>query len=158
MFKRRLAVLGAVCALALTGLAGSALADEPPSTAGAKVTCTTSDGKIIELSAVVPGERMGVLVGPDGKVKKVDPGERIESHAAQKLPDGAEPPAEVPDVEPPAEVKEGTVLPTEVKEGAVALGVPGIPAEGAKGHFKVGVKPSEDGTAKTVSITCKKSE
>lgn len=158
MFKRRLAVLGAVCALALTGLAGSALADEPPSAAGAKVTCTTSDGKTIELPTVVPGEPVAVVVGPDGEVKKVDPGETIKFHAAEKLPDGAEPPVEVPDVEPPAEVKEGTVLPTEVKEGAVALGVPGIPAEGAKGHFKVGVKPSEGDIAKAVKITCKKSE
>ena len=48
MFKRRLAVLGAVAVLVLTGLGGSAMADEAPSTArGAKVTCTTSDGKSI---------------------------------------------------------------------------------------------------------------
>ncbi|MGN9837610.1 hypothetical protein ACTMTI_05760 [Nonomuraea sp. H19] len=91
MFKRRLAVLGAVCALALTGLAGSALADDPHSTAGAKVTCTTSDGRTIELPELQPGKPAGIMAGPDGEVKPVDPDEIVkEAVPAEKLPEGSE--------------------------------------------------------------------
>ncbi|WP_188188880.1 hypothetical protein [Nonomuraea sp. SYSU D8015] len=146
MFKRRLAVLGAVCALALTGLAGSALASEPPSTAGAKATCTTSDGQTIELPAGEPGKPVGIVVGPDGKVKKIDPDEAVKIRAvpAEKAPEGVTPPAEVEAVDPPAEL-----------EGDVMKAVPALPAEALP---QVGVKPGEDGVAKTVKIVCKKSE
>ncbi|MGI5285110.1 hypothetical protein ACQEVF_17490 [Nonomuraea polychroma] len=143
MFKRRLAVLGAVCALALTGLAGSALADEPHSTAGAKVTCTTSDGKTIELPAVEPGEPMGVLVTQDGEVKKVDPDETVRLHAvpAEELPDGVEPPALVKRAE---------------GDGAVPAR-PAVPGDGPAVPPKVGTAP-DGGPAMAVTIVCKKAE
>ncbi|TMR25577.1 hypothetical protein ETD86_00085 [Nonomuraea turkmeniaca] len=145
MFKRRLAVLGAVCALALTGLAGSALADEPPSTAGAKVTCTTSDGKTIELSAAEPAKAMGVVVAPDGEAKKVDPGEMVKLRAvpAEKLPEGAEPPVMVKKV--------------ELAEGDAVAAVPAKPAEGLPVPPEAGKAP-EGGHGKAVTIVCKKPE
>ncbi|MFG3437670.1 hypothetical protein ACGF0J_10545 [Nonomuraea sp. NPDC047897] len=62
MFKRRIAVLGAVGVLVLTGLAGSALADETPAPADSKIVCKTSDGKVIEFSG-----RVGAIKGPDGE-------------------------------------------------------------------------------------------
>ncbi|UBU13574.1 hypothetical protein [Nonomuraea gerenzanensis] len=88
MFKRRLAVLGTVAVLAVTGLAGSALADDPSPTAGAKVTCTTPDGKVVEVTPALPAEpgKKGVVVGPDGKVTRVKPGEAVK---VEKLPDGS---------------------------------------------------------------------
>ncbi|GAA2208498.1 hypothetical protein GCM10009850_039560 [Nonomuraea monospora] len=87
MFKRRLAVLGTVAVLAVTGLAGSAMADEPTPPAGTKVTCTTSDGKTVELAPALPAKegKAGVVVGPDGKVTRVGPGEKVK---VEKLPDG----------------------------------------------------------------------
>ncbi|TYB51783.1 hypothetical protein FXF51_52540 [Nonomuraea sp. PA05] len=87
MFKRRLAVLGTVAVLAVTGLAGSAMADEPTPPAGTKVTCTTSDGKTVELAPALPAKegKAGVVVGPDGKVTRVAPGEKVR---VEKLPDG----------------------------------------------------------------------
>ncbi|MDP4504072.1 hypothetical protein [Nonomuraea turcica] len=152
MFKRRLAVLGAVCALALTGLAGSALADEPPSAAGAKVTCTTSDGKTIELPGVEPGKPMGVLVTSEGEVKQVDPGEMVMHRAvpAEKLPEGAEPPIMVKKVEAGA-------VATELADGDAVRAVPAKPAEGLPVPPEAGKAP-EGGPGKAVTIVCKKPE
>ncbi|MEU4230887.1 hypothetical protein AB0F17_41910 [Nonomuraea sp. NPDC026600] len=94
MFKRRLAVLGAVGVLVLTALGGSAMADEAPSTApGAKVTCTTSDGKSIafaraeaagapgEVSKGEAGEGIAVTRTVDGKIeiKPMPAGEVLEA-------------------------------------------------------------------------------
>ncbi|GAA3121426.1 hypothetical protein [Nonomuraea salmonea] len=66
MFKRRLAVLGAAAVLAVTGLGGSALADgaDPAdavrsSAPGVKVTCTTADGKVVELARAMPASEIG---------------------------------------------------------------------------------------------------
>ncbi|TMR99395.1 hypothetical protein [Nonomuraea basaltis] len=150
MFKRRLAVLGAVCALALTGLAGSALADEPTSTAGAKVTCTTSDGKTIEFPEINPGEQMGVLVGPDGKVKKVDPKETVKLEALP-LPEGAK-------GEPHVKIK-------KFEEGDAVPALPATPGEPVDvKDVNGGVVVAEKGEApvgepgKAVKITCKKAE
>ncbi|MEU8103950.1 hypothetical protein AB0C18_09510 [Nonomuraea muscovyensis] len=67
MFKRRMAILGAVGALVLTGLAGSALADDAPGARpAAKVVCKTSDGQVIEFA-----QRVGAIKaekGPDGEI------------------------------------------------------------------------------------------
>ncbi|WP_327586654.1 hypothetical protein OHA25_06350 [Nonomuraea sp. NBC_00507] len=152
MFKRRLAVLGAVCALALTGLAGSALADEPPSAAGAKVTCTTSDGKTIELPGVEPGKPMGVLVTSEGEVTQVDPGEMVMHRAvpAEKLPEGAEPPIMGKKVEAGAvaiELADGDAVPAVPAQPAEALPVPPEAAKGPEGDH-----------GKAVTIVCKKPE
>lgn len=143
MFKRRLAVLGAVCALALTGLAGSALADEPPAAAGAKATCTTSDGKTIELPEAEPGKPMGIMVTSDGEVKKVDPDEmRLHAVPAEKLPEGAEPPVLVKK----AEAVPGR--PIDIKDIKVEAGA------------GVGVAEAPDGKPGKVALTiiCKKPE
>ncbi|MEU4570930.1 MULTISPECIES: hypothetical protein [Nonomuraea] len=61
MIRRRFAVLGAVAVLALAGLGGSALAaDDVPH----QVTCTTPDGKTVELEVAkavpaIPAEPAG---------------------------------------------------------------------------------------------------
>ncbi|TMR34039.1 hypothetical protein, partial [Nonomuraea zeae] len=114
MFKRRLAVLGAAAVLAVTGLAGSAMADETPSpTAGAKVTCVTSDGKTIELAEALPAEALpgkavagkakgGVVVSPDGKVTRFGPDEGPLKTEA--LPEG-----KVPEEAQSAPIQEGAV-------------------------------------------------
>ncbi|MFD1547643.1 hypothetical protein [Nonomuraea guangzhouensis] len=80
MFKRRLAVLGAVGVLVLTALGGSAMADEAPSTVpGAKVTCTTSDGKSIEFArakAVAAPDEVSKAAAPEGiAVTRTDDGQ-----------------------------------------------------------------------------------
>ncbi|MEV4224894.1 hypothetical protein [Nonomuraea sp. NPDC049725] len=74
MIRRRFAVLGAVAVLALAGLGGSALAaDDVPH----QVTCTTPDGKTVELEVAkavpaIPAEP----AGPAGQdwVKAGEPG------------------------------------------------------------------------------------
>ncbi|MEV1239085.1 hypothetical protein ACIBO2_18485 [Nonomuraea sp. NPDC050022] len=89
MFKRRLAVLGAVGVLVLTGLGGSAMADEAqPPVPGVKVTCTTSDGKTIAFAeparplAAKPGEK-----APEGGVAvRLRDDKTIE---IESLPEGA---------------------------------------------------------------------
>ncbi|MFI7708349.1 hypothetical protein [Nonomuraea sp. NPDC049480] len=156
MFKRRLAVLGAVCALALTGLAGSALADEPPATAGGKATCTTSDGKTIELPEAQPGKPMGIMVTSDGEVKKVDPDEMwLRAVPAEKLPEGAEPPV------PAEKLPEGAEPPVLVKKAEAAPGHPidikDIKVEAGAG---VGVAEARGGKPEKAALTiiCKKAE
>ncbi|MGW4796258.1 hypothetical protein ACWEPC_27935 [Nonomuraea sp. NPDC004297] len=90
MFKRRLAVLGTVAVLAVTGLAGSAMADEPAPVAGTKVTCTTPDGKTVELTMVRAAKVDGV-VSSDGKVARVAPdGVAVTKVRPDELPEGAE--------------------------------------------------------------------
>ena len=107
MFKRRLAVLGAVGVLVLTALGGSAMADEAPSTApGAKVTCTTSDGKTFVLA-----ERMHVA-GVRGEVSKTEAPEGI---AVTRTDDGQ-------------------VTIEAVPEGTVPDAVPALPAVPAEGE------------------------
>ncbi|MFI7453575.1 hypothetical protein ACIBQX_39215 [Nonomuraea sp. NPDC049714] len=89
MFKRRLAVLGAVAVLALSGLGGSALAaGEPPvSVPGAKVTCTTADGKpvAIKVAKAMPADG-DVVTYPatpaDGKVRTA---EKNDLHVTKHL-------------------------------------------------------------------------
>ncbi|WP_219466117.1 hypothetical protein [Nonomuraea rhizosphaerae] len=109
MFKRRLAVLGAVGVLVLTGLGGSAMADETP--APTKVTCTTGDGKTVTFdSARTPGKPAGILVR-----RTAEGGVEIE-----EVPDGALPP-------------EGLAPTKALPEGAVVEAVPAQPLpEGAK--------------------------
>ncbi|MBT2226501.1 hypothetical protein [Nonomuraea sp. NEAU-A123] len=106
MFKRRLAVLGAVGVLVLTALGGSAMADEVPSTApGAKVTCTTSDGKSIAFARAD-------AVGVPGEVSKAEAPEGI---AVTRTEDGQ------------VEIK-------EVPEGEVLEAVPAMPATPVEGE------------------------
>ncbi|GAA3570579.1 hypothetical protein GCM10022419_059270 [Nonomuraea rosea] len=169
MFKRRLAVLGAVAVLAITGLAGSAMADETPSpAAGAKVTCTTSDGKTIEIAEALPAKlKDGKFVSPDGKVTRVQSGDAIK---VQKLPEGETPEgfaktkdfvkaedgsAEALPALPtlPAEAT-GTAAPTEAVPAEL-----GEPAE--KVELSQKAEPgaeAPEGFAKTVKIICKKAE
>ncbi|MGW3346668.1 hypothetical protein ACWDA3_25415 [Nonomuraea rubra] len=167
MFKRRLAVLGAVAVLAITGMAGSALADEPAPAAGAKVTCTTADGKPVEVAQALPA-KPGTLVGPDGKVERLDADGAVK---VERLPDGgvavkkAEPLspeeiekfAKVQEVSPEeagkfAKVEE--LSPEELeqlKSEDFVKAVPALPAEDAEG-----VTLPEGDPAKTVKIICKK--
>ncbi|WP_433514247.1 hypothetical protein ACQP2T_00635 [Nonomuraea sp. CA-143628] len=147
MFKRRLAVLGAVGVLVLTGLGGSAMADEAPSSVpGVKVTCTTSDGKTIAFAerarptkdfVAKPGEK-----APEGGVAlRLRDDQTIE---IESLPEGA--------------IPEGAVtkaLPAKPAEGFTAEG--GEPAEAGKTGI---AQPTEDGSlptktfAKTVAVKC----
>ncbi|TDD12711.1 hypothetical protein E1292_00085 [Nonomuraea deserti] len=153
MFKRRLAVLAAVATLAVTGLAGSALADEPLGpTAGAKVICKTSDGKTIELTKALPAEG-AKPAGPDGATARVEPAKPAKpaDAAAPVKPEYGE---TVEIQRAPA--KGGKRSEGEVRRGVRADGgtwkaVPAVPAEG------IMVRASE-GPDKTVTITCKKAE
>ncbi|MEV0828590.1 hypothetical protein [Nonomuraea rubra] len=131
MFKRRLAVLGAVAVLAITGMAGSALADEPAPAAGAKVTCTTADGKPVEVAQALPA-KPGTLVGPDGKVERLDADGAVK---VERLPDGG------------VAVKKAEPLSPE----DFVKAVPALPAEDTEG-----VTLPEGDPAKTVEIICKK--
>ncbi|MEV5888198.1 hypothetical protein [Nonomuraea fuscirosea] len=145
MFRRRLAVLGAVAVLAITGLAGSAMADETPApTAGSKMVCTTSDGKTIELMPALPAG--DVLAAPKGEATRAGArgvAVRIKAGAVQ-IKDGAEgEPHQVADTK--------TITTEEAPEMGIAL--PARPAQPADG-----VAPPENGLAETVSISCKKAE
>ncbi|GAA4934971.1 hypothetical protein HD597_010203 [Nonomuraea thailandensis] len=181
MFKRRLAVLGTVAVLAVTGLAGSAMADEPTPAPGAKVTCTTADGKVVELAQALPAKK-GFVAGPDGKVTRLDENGAVK---VERLPDGgvavkrAEP-LSPEEIEKLSKVKE---LPPEAAEKLAKLkelspeeaeklssddflkavpATPALPAEGVEGvegaDRAEGVTPPEGGPAETVKIICKKPE
>ncbi|MET8863966.1 hypothetical protein ABZW11_13515 [Nonomuraea sp. NPDC004580] len=89
MFKRRLAVLGAAAVLAVTGLGGSALADgaSPAGVVrspapGVKVTCTTADGKVVELAQAMPASEIGsheaAEARPSGQVEALKEGVHAE--------------------------------------------------------------------------------
>jgi len=133
MFKRRLAVLGAVGVLVLTALGGSAMADEAPPTApGAKVTCTTSDGKTFVLA-----ERMHVA-GARGEVSETEAPEGI---AATRTDDGQVTIEALP---------EGTV-----PDAVPAL--PAVPAEGEGFTADGGGEPADD-TVKLEWRTAQKAE
>ncbi|MCA2229062.1 hypothetical protein [Nonomuraea aurantiaca] len=150
MFKRRLAVLGAVGVLVLTGLGGSAMADEAPSTVpGVKVTCTTSDGKIITFAEPAravgdPAAKPGEKAPKGGVALRLRDDQTIE---IESLPEGA--------------VTEAVPAKPAVKgEGFTAEG--GEPADGA---VKLGIaRPAEDGSvpaetlATTVSVKCEPSK
>ncbi|MEV4167877.1 hypothetical protein [Nonomuraea sp. NPDC049709] len=145
MFKRRLAVLGAVAVLAITGLAGSAMADEPAPTAGSKAVCTTSDGTTIELTEALPAKK-GIVVKRDGKVTVEPDGTPSEAVKVEALPEGVE----------PGEIKKHVLEPGDKAEAVPAL--PALPAEpGDMVQFGDGQAPPE-GLAKTVKIICKKPE
>ncbi|MFG1708502.1 hypothetical protein ACFLIM_35415 [Nonomuraea sp. M3C6] len=151
MFKRRLAVLGAVAVLAITGLAGSAMADEPPATAGAKVTCTTSDGKTIELAKPLRAKG-GVVITRDGKVHRVKPGTKVS------LRDGEAPEAVKLDALEDGEAPEAVKI-EGIPDGERLRAVPARPAlpEGASTEVApVEKAPGEKGVAKRVKIICKK--
>ncbi|MEV4806882.1 hypothetical protein AB0K18_43380 [Nonomuraea sp. NPDC049421] len=97
MFKRRLAVLGAAAVLAVTGLGGSALADgADPADAvrspapGVKVTCTTADGKVVELARAMPASEMPASEIGSHEAAEAQPFGRVEA-----LKEGV--PAEVAD-------------------------------------------------------------
>ncbi|MER5326982.1 hypothetical protein [Streptosporangium roseum] len=80
MFKRRVAILGAVGVLVLTGLAGSAMAaDQVSPTAGHKVTCTTSDGKTVEFTAVPAADGGSAVVGLQAEGDEAVKTDRLEA-------------------------------------------------------------------------------
>ncbi|TDE55643.1 hypothetical protein E1295_13970 [Nonomuraea mesophila] len=157
MFKRRLAVLAAVATLAVTGLAGSALADEPVRpTAGTKVICKTSDGRTIEIvrarsmEGVKPARPDGEIrktkpmkgfeaTRPDGEIRKAKPAETVV------LREG-DPAAEVKALPLPAEKAEAL---TRVEEGD-AVRSPAEPGT-VRDH-------ADKGWAKTLKIQCEKAE
>ncbi|MBF8185617.1 hypothetical protein ITP53_07675 [Nonomuraea sp. K274] len=163
MYKRRLAVLGAAAVLAITGLAGSAMADEAPP-AGGKVTCMTSDGKPIEVAEF----KQPMKLDRDGKVTKAEPGKafRLEQGKPVKVlgRDGK-----------PIEVKPGvrsdeTVELSRVTEGDVVPAKP-LPADefpdgrrAVPSEDAVRAQPAEpgadvpEGVAKPVKVICKKAE
>ncbi|NRQ31585.1 hypothetical protein HII36_06975 [Nonomuraea sp. NN258] len=79
MFKRRLAVLGAVGVLALSVLGGSALADDAPPANETKVTCTTADGKVVEFKAIKAAELVAApQPGQEGTVTTVNPDVKVD--------------------------------------------------------------------------------
>ncbi|MEV0382975.1 hypothetical protein [Nonomuraea sp. NPDC050643] len=146
MFKRRLAVLGAAAVLAITGLAGSALADEAPVPAGTEVICTTSDGKVVALAKALPADAESRVATRDGKVKLIKPGEKVD---IESVPDGDLP-----------EAVTGKALP--VPEGEFTEAVPALPVlpaePGVAGPSIAVTVPAEGAQAKTVSIMCEKPE
>ncbi|QFY05402.1 hypothetical protein GBF35_00725 [Nonomuraea phyllanthi] len=158
MFKRRLAVLGAVAVLAVTGLAGSALADDAaPAPAGA-VTCTTADGKTVTLAEAKPAGKIGKIIARDG-IKAVKRGDTVEIQAlgpedAPKAPEAAlavpaEPAQPVTPGGEPAEM-----LPAEPgKAGTVHV----KPGEEARVYGEAPVDGPE-GFARTMKIICKKAD
>ncbi|WP_113702095.1 hypothetical protein [Nonomuraea lactucae] len=122
MFKRRFAILGAVAALTLTGLGGSALAsDEPPATPARKITCTTSDGKTFEFPERI--RALKAVKGTNGKIV-MEEGE---------APDGVTPTVETK----PETAVRGERLP---EEGIVEA----VPAEPATGADAPTLEPAED--------------
>jgi hypothetical protein len=74
MFKRRIAVLGAVAVLVVTGLAGSAMASGEPPVPGAKMTCTTLDGKPVAVRLAetrqAGGDERALPAIPDGEARR----------------------------------------------------------------------------------------
>ncbi|MFG6194073.1 hypothetical protein [Nonomuraea sp. JJY05] len=129
MFKRRLALLGAVAVLAITGLTGSAMADETPGAAGAKVTCKTADGKIVQLAEAAP-RAFGKIVGPDGKVREFKPGDTVKVDA---LPDGEVPPPGVAKAVPvPPDGAEGTKTVPDPSDGVEVTKAVPVPSDGAE--------------------------
>ncbi|WP_084965936.1 hypothetical protein [Thermoactinospora rubra] len=132
MRKRRAAVLGAAAVLALmTGLSGSALADEGPG--GEKtLVCKTSDGKRFEVSAATPAKTVDLADGT--------------AVAVTRAPDAA-----------PAEgtverIEFTRVVPAD-EAGEWKEAVPAVPAEPAAGKAKLADEAAPvDGHA--VTITC----
>ncbi|MFC4014402.1 hypothetical protein ACFOY2_44770 [Nonomuraea purpurea] len=171
MFKRRLATLGAVAVLAISGLAGSALADQTPtpSTAGAKMICKTADGKIVELASA-----RAAAVTKDGKVRQLDPAEieelkkAGEAGAVKKLADGKA--VKVKDFVKGEGIQirkieggEGVEV-RKLERGEAGEWAKAKPVEGSElpQEFRAGpAKPAEGVTGtpqKTVKITCEKSD
>lgn len=143
MFKRRLAVLGAAAVLAVTGLGGSALADgADPADAvrspapGVKVTCTTADGKVVELARAMPVSEMPVSEMP---AREMPAGEIASPEAAEAQPFGR---AEALTEGVPAGVAD-TVEFLPVRAAAIAEGLAKAPAG----------KPAE-----AIAITCKRAD
>ncbi|MEO3886966.1 hypothetical protein [Nonomuraea sp. B5E05] len=142
MFKRRLAVLAAVATLAVTGLAGSALADEPARpAAGTKVICTTSDGKTIEMLKARPMKGFKAT-RPDGELRKAEPSKTVV------LRDG-DPAAKVK----PLPLPEGEAERAKRVEDGHAVAAPALPAEGVliRDHAD-----APKGVAKAIEIKCEK--
>ncbi|MGW6498665.1 hypothetical protein [Nonomuraea angiospora] len=173
MFKRRLALLGAVAVLAIGGLTGSALADETPGTAGAKVTCKTADGETVQVAEFAKAGPVGKVVGPDGKVREFKPSDTVKVDA---LPDGEVPPdvaKALPTLPDGVEVTKAVPLP---EDGKLPEGMRAVPAQPVKPGEKVDapsvaieavpaqpVKPGEKVDApsvaiKAVKIICEKAD
>lgn len=138
MFRRRLAVLGTAAMLALTGLGGSAMADDAPtdaasSTASGTVSCRTSDGKDIKFAEGMKGR---VFVTKDGEVHKEGDASAMP---VPPLPEGEAGPVLKTAPGLPSSPAE-TFAPTETVEA-----VPALPATEA---------PEGGDPATTVKILC----
>ncbi|SEG77456.1 hypothetical protein SAMN05444920_104494 [Nonomuraea solani] len=142
MFKRRLAVLGAAAVLAITGLAGSAMADQTPAPAGTKVTCTTSDGKTIEIAEALPARKGEPVPGAGIAVRKTADGVEVTAIPAGEM--------------------EGEWHKTTKPLPADAESVESVPALPAKPGETVELPtldaPVKGDPAKTVRIICEKPE
>ncbi|MEU6788210.1 hypothetical protein ABZ912_54230 [Nonomuraea angiospora] len=173
MFKRRLALLGAVAILAITGLTGSAMADETPGAAGAKVTCKTADGKTVQLSEFARTAPAGKIVGPDGKVREFKPSDTVKVDA---LPDGEAPPVDAAQAVPAQEDGEALEVTKAVpvpedgemlkvtkaeplpEDGKLPDGMQAVPAQPAQ-PAKPGEKLDAPSVAiKAVKIICEKTD
>ncbi|MEV4114294.1 hypothetical protein [Nonomuraea sp. NPDC049695] len=165
MFKRRLAVLGAVAVLAVTGLAGSAMADESPAAPGAKVTCKTADGKTITLPEI--GSKAITRDGEPGgwaRTKRLPEGETLppdvakaealprDAVKAEALPPGAVKVEKLPDGVKVERLPDG-----ELPESVEA--VPAQPAEpGDWGPVHVQPPAGAPKDAMKVRIICEKAD
>ncbi|MFI7130064.1 hypothetical protein ACIBQ1_30515 [Nonomuraea sp. NPDC050153] len=166
MFKRRLALLGAVAVLAVTGLTGSALADEAPPTAGAKVTCKTADGVAVQIAEAVPGIP-GKIATRGGKVRVTEPDGKLKVDA---LPDGEAPPLDLAKALPAPQDGEDPVTTVRIPEDGEALVLTATPIpdgelpEGGQAAPAQPAKPGEAPTGeplaitKTVKIVCEKAD
>ncbi|GAA3250012.1 hypothetical protein [Nonomuraea helvata] len=150
MFKRRLAVLGAVAVLAITGLAGSAMADESPAAPGAKVTCKTADGKTITLPEIG-----GKFATRSGRAKPIETRDYAKT---ESLPDGeALPPGAIEVEKVPDGVKVEKLPDGELPEGVKV--VPAQPAEpGEEGFTQVQPPAGAPEGAMKVRIICEKAD
>ncbi|MBB5776116.1 hypothetical protein [Nonomuraea jabiensis] len=164
MFKRRLALLGAVAVLAVTGLTGSALADETPGPAGAKVTCKTADGESVQMAEALPGAG-GRTVGPDGKVREFKPGDTVKVDALPEgevppdvwkavpaQPDGVDVTKVLPTLPDGVEVRKAVPLP---EDGKLPEAVQAVPAQPAKPGEKLDAPAAG---IKVVKIICEKTD
>ncbi|NJP97483.1 hypothetical protein HCN51_50060 [Nonomuraea sp. FMUSA5-5] len=185
MFKKRLAVLGAVAVLTVTGLGGAALADDHAPTAGTKVTCTTPDGTTVENPPALPegaeiGFKQGVVVSQDGKVTRLGSNETGQPQSGLPgkpnlttpsdtpdvtiLPDGSEQaaPSGEPNLTAPSGTPDVTILP-DGSEQTAPSGEPNLTAPsgepnltGPSGEPNL-TAPSGNGTDEPANVICIKS-
>lgn len=105
MNKRRMAALTAVAGILLmSGLTGSAMADDAPDQAP-KGTCTTSDGKTFEFKDAVPALTLEPAESADPRAGKMIKVEKLDTSTAATATTEAQPaePAEAGETGTPAD-------------------------------------------------------